>query len=404
MRIIDLALKDLIQMLRDWKAAFFLLIMPIAFTLLFGFMFGGAPGNQEDPRLPVGVLDRDGGQLPDFLKKTLNSSSAVRAIVLDNDEEIDRMISNKDIVAAVIIPDGFSFALISSQNIKADVIADRADLAGLTAYNEVRAAFAKLETALQTAQTSLRIYETRGHLLDESARADYMETAVNSVLQAWAQPPLVVETRQARLTEGDENQDSNAFAHSSPGMMAQFAIAGLIGAAEVLVIERKTRALSRLLTTSIRRSEILLGHYLAMFVLIFVQLLLLTVFGQLFLGLDYYGAPLATLLLSIATALAAASLGLLIGTLAKSEEQVIVYTLIPMFVLAGLGGAWVPLETTSVVVQRIGHLSPVAWIMDGYKGILIRGAGLNETLIPIAVLLGFAVLFAVLAVWRFRFE
>lgn len=404
MRIIDLALKDLIQMLRDWKAAFFLLVMPIAFTLLFGFMFGGATGNQEDPRLPVGVLERDGGQLPDFLKKTLNSSSTVRAIVLDNDEEIDRMISNKDIVAAVIIPDGFSVALISSQNIKADVIADRADLAGLIAYNEIRAAFAKLETALQTAQTSLRIYETRGHPLDESARADYMEKAVNSVLQAWAKPPLVVETRQARLAEGDENQGSNAFAHSSPGMMAQFAIAGLISAAEVLVIERKTRALSRLLTTSIRRSEILLGHYLAMFVLIFVQLLLLTVFGQLFLGLDYYDAPLATLLLSIATALAVASLGLLIGTLAKSEEQVIVYTLIPMFVLAGLGGAWVPLEITSVAVQRIGHLSPVAWIMDGYKGILIRGAGLNETLIPIAVLLGFAVLFAALAVWRFRFE
>jgi ABC-2 type transport system permease protein len=172
----------------------------------------------------------------------------------------------------------------------------------------------------------------------------------------------------------------------------------------VLVIERKTRALSRLLTTSIRRIEILLGHYLAMFAIIFVQLLLLTVFGQLFLKLDYYGAPLATFFLSIATALAAASLGLLIGTLANNEDQVIIYTLIPMFVLSGLGGAWVPLEITPAAVQRIGHLSPVAWIMDGYKGILIRGAGLNETLIPIAVLLGFAALFAALAVWRFRFE
>lgn len=41
MRAVYLALKDLLQILRDWKAAFFLIIMPIAFTLLFGFAFGG---------------------------------------------------------------------------------------------------------------------------------------------------------------------------------------------------------------------------------------------------------------------------------------------------------------------------------------------------------------------------
>lgn len=404
MRIIELALKDLIQMLRDWKAAFFLVVMPIAFTLLFGFMFGGTSGNQEDPRLPIGVLDQDGGLLADFIKNTLNSSSAVRVIELDDSDQIDKLIADQDVVAAVIIPGGFSAIHLAQDNVMADVIVDRADLAGLTAYNEIRSAFAKLETALQAARTSLSVYESREFKLEEIARAEYMENTVNSVLHAWERPPLVVETRMARFTGKDEDQSNNAFAHSSPGMMAQFAIAGLISAAEVLVIERKTRALSRLLTTSIRRSEILLGHYLAMFVIIIVQLLLLTVFGQLFLKLDYYGAPVTTLLLSTATALAAASLGLLIGTLAKSEEQVIVYTLIPMFLLAGLGGAWVPLEVTPATVQRIGHLSPVAWIMDGFKGILIRGAGLNDTLIPIAVLLGFAALFAGLAVWRFRFE
>ena len=65
-------------------------------------------------------------------------------------------------------------------------------------------------------------------------------------------------------------------------MMAQFAIAGLIGAATIIVLERKSRALARLLTTGVSQVEILLGHYLAMFVMIFVQFSLLTLFGQLF--------------------------------------------------------------------------------------------------------------------------
>ena len=41
MRVIDLAIKDLTELVRDWKAALFLVIMPVAFTLLFGFAFGG---------------------------------------------------------------------------------------------------------------------------------------------------------------------------------------------------------------------------------------------------------------------------------------------------------------------------------------------------------------------------
>ena len=59
-RIFDIAWKDLMQILRDRKTFLFLLIMPIAFTLLFGFAFGGS-GKTTDPRLPVGYLDQDGG-------------------------------------------------------------------------------------------------------------------------------------------------------------------------------------------------------------------------------------------------------------------------------------------------------------------------------------------------------
>ena len=100
-------------------------------------------------------------------------------------------------------------------------------------------------------------------------------------------------------------------------MMAQFAIAGLIGAAGILVVEKKTRSVQRLLTTNMSRGQILAGHFLAMFAMIFLQLTVLILFGQLFLDLPYFGQPLATLLLTVATALFTASLGMLIGAVAK---------------------------------------------------------------------------------------
>ena len=61
MRIIALVQKDLKQLFQQRQTAFFLLIMPIIFTVLFGFMFGGfnGMGGEQDNRLPVGVFDED---------------------------------------------------------------------------------------------------------------------------------------------------------------------------------------------------------------------------------------------------------------------------------------------------------------------------------------------------------
>ena len=160
----------------------------------------------------------------------------------------------------------------------------------------------------------------------------------------------------------------------------------------------------RLLTTPMTRAEILLGHYFAMVIMVIVQLIILILFGQLLLDLDYLGSPLATIMLVVTTALFTAGLGLLIGALAKTEEQVIVFALIPMFVLAPLGGAWVPLEITPETFQKIAYFTPLAWVVEGFKDITVRGQGI-QAIIPAALVLSAytAVLFA-LAAWRFRFE
>ena len=135
--------------------------------------------------------------------------------------------------------------------------------------------------------------------------------------------------------------------------------------------------------------------------MIFCQFLLLIFFGQFVLGLNYMRSPEGTLIVAFSAALCIAALGLLIGVMAKSEEQAIMLALIPMFVFSGLGGAWVPLEVTGETFQAVGHVSPVAWAMDGFKNILIRGLGWESALIPAAALIGFALFFLLLSTWRF---
>ena len=106
--------------------------------------------------------------------------------------------------------------------------------------------------------------------------------------------------------------------------------------------------------------------------------------------------------MAFSAALCISALGLLIGILARTEEQAIIFSLIPMFVFAGLGGAWVPLEVTGQTFQTIGHLSPVAWGMDGFENIVARGLGFRSVLLPCGRADWLCCFFFLLAVQRFR--
>ncbi len=406
MRILYLLIKDLLQIVRDWKAAFFLVIMPIAFTLLFGFAFGGFSGVEDpDPRLPVALLDQDSSLQSQALISSLNSSDVIRIDAGQyTQSDLEELVTEAEIAAAIIVPPGYGEQLLDGNPIPLIVISDQSNNSGFAIQGEIQAAASRMVTAQRTAEVSSRFLEERQGFDDGASRAEFFATTFDQALVAWKQPPINVKLTHSGLQGQDGSDEENAFAQTSPGMMAQFAIAGLMGASAVLVLERKNRSLLRLLTTPITKAEILLGHYLAMFVMIFVQLLILIVFAQLFLRLDYFREPVATLLMAVATALFAASLGLLIGALAKSEEQVIVFALIPMFVLAGLGGAWVPLEIMPEGFQGIARLTPVAWVMDGFRDIVLRGLGLEAVWLAAAVLLGYALIVFLLAVWRFRYE
>ncbi len=408
MRVIDLAVKDLYQIVRDWKAAFFLLVMPILFTLLIGYVFRDV-GDGAQAGLPVGVLDRDDGALSAPLLDLMEGSGAIRPRLLEaeSEAEAEQSVVDGEIAAVAVIPPGYSERVLEGEVVDLPLIVDPTVTAGTAAERAVQAAVSRLLGAVQIARLGAQTYDdAHGDVEGFTGEADrraFMQDALGDAIAAWEDPPLTIEERASG--EGEEEGDgANSFAHSSPAMMVQFAIAGLIGAAEVLVLERRSGALHRLLTTAISRLQIILGHYLAMVVMVLVQLVLLIGFGQLALGVDYLRTPLATLLVTVAMALWVAGLGLLIGVVAKTEEQVVIFSMIPMFVLSALGGAWMPLEETSKIFQTIGHVLPSAWAMDGFKNLVIRGLGLGSSLLPAGIMLAYAAVFFALSLWRFRFE
>ena len=391
MKVLDLTLKDLTQILRNRMTFLFLLLMPVAFTLLFGLAFGGS-GQPSDTRLPVGLLDQDGNLISADLHILLAGSTVIRLDTTPGRTaaELAALVGSGKLAAAVVIPSGYSASIRIDRPLKLGFYADPSQASTSTVESELLVASNRLSGAVRIAAI------TSGIAKDPAA----FDPALSQALADWQNPPIKLSINSG-ISAKPLNQNIMSLAQSSPAMMIQFAIAGLLTAATVIVNERKTRSLQRLLTTSTSRLQILLGHYLAIFTLIFVQFLLLMLFGQL-LHVDYLRVPLATLLVALLTAVCIAAMGLLIGVLAKSDEQAVIFSLVPMFVLSGLGGAWVPLEYTGATFQAIGHVSPVAWALDGFKDIIARGLGFTSVLLPCAALFGYALFFFALALWRFQ--
>jgi ABC-2 type transport system permease protein len=406
--MIDLALKDLLQIVRDWKAAFFLILMPIGFTLLFGFIFSEqSTDSLEDQRLPVVLVDQDQGLVGQPLLDLLALSDTVRPAFQETDQTLDDLksqVEDGDLAAVVVIPAGYMAAVEEGSFPQLDVIINTETGAGTTAQWAIQSAVGRWQKAISAARFSTQARAEIEPFADDADEQMYFAASLDSAIAAWHTPPVKLRTAYTGQDASQEAEAVNAFTHSSPGMMVQFAIAGLIGAAEVLVLERKTGSLRRLLTTSIRRYEILLGHYLAMVVMIFTQFTILIVFAQVFLDVPYFSAPLATFLVALSTAAFAAATGLLISTLAKTAEQVVVFSLVPMFILSGLGGAWVPLEFTGEAFQKVAYLTPLAWSTTAFKNIIERGQGLSSVLVSVVIISGFAVAAFGLAAWRFKFE
>ena len=406
MRILDLALKDLSQMLRDKRSLLFIVAMPIVFTLFMGFAYRGSSQSDEetDNRIPLALVDpQPESRLNKMFFTRLVSSDSIKVLPMNENEAMDAF-RKGEVAGVLVIPDGFSEQVEagkarvepSRNDAQLNLIAEAASSEGQSIYQLLRVPISQLMSAVEIARISA----------DVQSNPDEYSPAIELAWSKWDENSKLslvrVEQAVAEEAESSDWTRGNPYNQASPGILVQFAIFGLITSAQILVQERKTRTLQRLMTTAMKPWEIVAGHLLAMFALTFLQTAMLVIFGQIALNVNYMSEPLGALLVCVALGLWVASMGLLIGIVAKSDDQVILYSMIAMFMFSALGGTWFPLEAAGGAFGAIGRLMPSAWAMNGLQNILIRGLGLESIWMPTAILMAYAVLFFALAVWRFR--
>lgn len=98
------------------------------------------------------------------------------------------------------------------------------------------------------------------------------------------------------------------------------------------------------------------------------------------------------LVLTLATSLAATGYGVLVGTLANTEQQGAILGSLSVLLLSALGGIWVPTYVMSKTMRDISEISPLNWALEGYYNLFLRNDGFNAILPATGKLLAFFVI------------
>jgi ABC-2 type transport system permease protein len=162
--------------------------------------------------------------------------------------------------------------------------------------------------------------------------------------------------------------------------------------------------LRRLVTSPTRKPTFLLGMITGQFSYGLVQMLLLVVIGVLLLKVPWGQNPLALLLLLISFGLAAVAMGIMLGTFTRTPSQASGMSIALGMVMGLLGGCMLPLEMFPPAVANAAKVLPTTWAMMGMTQLTVYNAGLIEILPYAAVLIGFALVFFVVGILRFRYE
>jgi len=199
------------------------------------------------------------------------------------------------------------------------------------------------------------------------------------------------------------NPELNYHHYMVPGILVILVtVIGIFLTALNIVREKEMGTIEQINVTPVRKSQLLIGKLIpawiiAMFELSFGLLIAWVIFRQPMVG------SLLTLNLVVAVYLIAAlGLGLLLSTLANTQQQVMLLAFFFMILFILMSGIFTPIESMPTWAKMINIINPVAYLIPMLRMILLKGSSLAD-IYPRLVALGvYAVILLTLAIWRYR--
>jgi ABC-type multidrug transport system permease subunit len=373
MNVLRIIACDLKRVSKDRTAVLWLIAMP----MVMAYVFGSALAGYDTHTTWIPVIDLDHHELSALFIDQLRADGYNVEV---NDPAAQSELKTKW-PYGIVLPPGFGDAILHGREIKLPLVKGNAP------------ADRFLEVQSRLLQAIIRF--TKGIATADISHRPWDDTARAALKEALARPQLLTVTRKSYRTL---RPPPSGFSQSMPGMLVMFVFQMIMTYGGVsLVSDRLGGQLRRLLVTPVHPLEAYAGKVLARMVMACIQAGVLLLFGALVFRLPLGDHPLFLLPVVLCLAAVAGSMSLLAGVLCTAEKQVILVGIFGSMVLAALGGCWWPIEIVPESFKTIAKLTPSYWSMHGLQSVLYFGRSQEVLTFECPILLGFAILFAVVA-------
>jgi len=422
MKILAIAFKDLTRSFRSAFAIGMMVIAPLMLTGLIYFAFGGAASDTPSmPAVKVGVVNLDAlpadspiaAPLGDNIRSMFFDDSVKSWITASDyiDEASARTaLNNQEIGVAVIVPKNFTeHYLTGTSDVQVLVISDPTlSIGPAVVQNMVTMMVDGVAGGGIAIETIMERLQANGIQPDPSQIPAWVQRFGNwyvdfqrNLFHHPDEAAFVVIAPSAGETE-TANPVQKVMGLTMAGQMIFFAF--FTGAYSMMSILREDEegTLARLFTTPTDRTSILTGKFVAVFITVILQGLVLMVAGHYAFGINW-GEPVGVALALTGQVVASTGLGVLLIAFVKNTRQggpVLGGGLTGLGMLGGLFTANMP-NAMPAAMNMIANFTPQGWVLKAWR-MVMDGQSASDLLIPFAVLVGMGVVMFVIGARMFR--
>ncbi|MDC7994695.1 ABC transporter permease [Altibacter sp. HG106] len=406
---------------RDLGGLAILFVMPLVLVITITLIQDSSFKSISQLEIPILIVDLDKGPIAQQVLDGLNTSEAFVISEETSEEVAATLVRQGDYKMALVIPEALSEEL--EEKVTAQVATTLASF-GLEEPTD------SINDFQDSASKEIKLY------FDPVTQQAFKSSVKNGIdkLIAQVESKMIYQAFDNELNEGETSQEQsfsetpfityreitaggtfaagdhtlNSAQHNVPAW-ALFAIFFIIVPLSVNMVKEKNQGtFDRLQAAPVSYATLLGGKAMVYILVCLIQFLLMVLIGrfvfpsiglpQLEIGDRWF----VLFFVALCAGLAAIGLGLLLGTLAKTQEQAAPFGATFVVILAALGGVWVPVFVMPPFMQALSKLSPMNWGLNAFYEVFLRQAEWQQLLPDLGLLIGFFLLTTGIAILYHR--
>ncbi|MBL3549366.1 ABC-2 type transport system permease protein [Chryseobacterium rhizosphaerae] len=382
-------IKEILLLKRDIGGIVIIFVMPLLLIVTITLIQDSTFKNLEGSKIPIIFIDNDQSEVSKSIKGELENSKTFQLLTNFNEKSAQKAVFSGEYQMAIVIPENLTKDLNANIDSKVQTIVSSFGLEADTA--------AVKKTDSKTKEIHL--------YFDPATNAGFKNSVMNSVnkmvfeienkkiykafqdqlgtTENLSENKNLISFKEITPKKGKMDVMPNSVQHNVPAW-ALFAIFFIVVPLSINLVKEKSQGTSvRARISPTPYFVHILGKTFTYLIICIIQFLLMVAVGIYLFpymdlpAFDVSGKMFQLITVTLFSGLAAIGFGVLLGTIADTQEQSAPFGATSVVVLAAIGGIWVPVFLMPEFMQTVAKFSPMNWGLNAYYDIILRNSGIG---------------------------